>query len=605
MAVTILGAPPSGWVSSYASATDGTTIVGVLYGGANPQAGCFWTIASPTSAPTVFTGLGGTSGAQAVSVVGSLAVGNAYDGSNVQHAVAFDVANPTNTPTTLGSITAQVSAAALWTDGTIIVGYAQDSSLVYAVMWTASNPTAAPTILGHSLTGFTQGYGYGIDGNNIAGYVVYNPGGGSITVPAIWDASNPTANPTLYPIGANYGVGQAILGDVLAGYDNNGTGYFGATWQVSNNSVNPTYLGLDVSGATGGYAGGFGGGYIAGYVYGTTTNATYWALSDLSTTVVLSTPSGFDSTYAYNASGVWIVGEVDDNIGSNGFLAAIWDGPVIGHFFTADAVIIQPHFTANAVIKANVARTFTSDAFVAFPTIKADAFIVGTGEQQHFPTRDHIGEQADTFVMLDSTIGPFPAGTLLREVLLDLVSRVPGFEAAYNVLTGKGYPAATTSRNRHLRANDHFGFQALSDFVLSANIGTPPVIGSYTAGTSVSTVLSDLFATLIGAGRSFTADATMFRTISGSFSASAVIGHFGSITIDALIAGTRNRTFTMDAAISRTFKANAVLLKTRSSSFHADALIGGKGYFRADAVTKRLDLPLIGGNIVASARIVL
>lgn len=603
MAVTILGAPPSGWVTSYANATDGTTIVGQMSGGANPQAGCFWTIASPTSAATAFTDLGGGGGAS--SVVGNLAVGYSYDGSSISWAVAFDVANPTNTPTTLGSITSQSGASALWTDGVIIVGYAWDASLTYAVMWDASNPTAAPAVLGHAITGFTAAYAYGVDGNNIAGYMDYNPGTGSLRVPVIWDASNPTANPTIYPIGANYGAGQGVRGDTLVGFDNNGTGYYGAVWQVSNSSASPTYLGLDIGTVTGGYAGNAGSGYVAGYIYGTATRAAYWALSDLSTTVVLPVPTGFDSTYAYNASGVWIVGEVDDNIGSNGFLAAIWDGPVIGHFFTADAVIIQPHFTANAVIKANVARTFTADAFVAFPTIKADAFIVGTGEQPHFPTRDHISEQADTFVMLDSTIGPYPAGTLLREVLLDLVSRVPGFEAAYNVLTGKGYPAATTSRNRHSRANDHFGFQALSDFVLSANIGTPPVIGSYAAGTSVATVLSDLFATLIGAGRSFTSDATMFRTISGSFSASAVIGHFGSITIDALIAGTRNRTFTMDAVISRTFKANAVLLKTRSSSFHADALIGGKGYFRADAVTKRLDLPLIGGNIVASARIVL
>jgi hypothetical protein len=119
--------------------------------------------------------------------------------------------------------------------------------------------------------------------------------------------------------------------------------------------------------------------------------------------------------------------------------------------FTIDAVIVANNlaFQVNAVIKkaqagsftvnAYLAAAFTIDAVLVRPTagsftlnatlgalgFKMDAFIVDNNALlRHFRERDHTGTLLDTSVVLMSNLGPWPAGTTLHAILVDLWASV-------------------------------------------------------------------------------------------------------------------------------------------------------------------------------------
>lgn len=255
------------------------------------------------------------------------------------------------------------------------------------------------------------------------------------------------------------------------------------------------------------------------------------------------------------------------------------------HGLTLDSYIsglTTPHFTIEAALKATQTGSFTIDALIPFPALTIDAFIVGAILQKHFRDRDHTGTLGTTYVLLDSAVGQFGVGSNLNEIFTYLVAMVPEWSSySGGFIT---YPTETV-RNRHSRLDDHVGLAALSNYYLAADLGNPPAIGSYAAGTSLADVLDGLLGSIDG--HTFTIDAVVQGTVvsSGQFLISARIGSFSSIMLDALLRATRTGTFTMDAIVSRTVLLDAILLKSRNGSLTMDALLA-RG-IRVSAVLKK------------------
>lgn len=72
-----------------------------------------------------------------------------------------------------------------------------------------------------------------------------------------------------------------------------------------------------------------------------------------------------------------------------------------------------------------------ADAVVSPLRFTAGAWIIG-GRSGHSRFYDHYGTQPDTVVAIDGPVGPFPSGTDLHTVLLDIVSRIEALELGYH-----------------------------------------------------------------------------------------------------------------------------------------------------------------------------
>lgn len=246
---------------------------------------------------------------------------------------------------------------------------------------------------------------------------------------------------------------------------------------------------------------------------------------------------------------------------------------------TADAYIFQPSFTA--------------DAYLFAPVFTADAWIMAPGVAKHYYDRDHTGLLPTTYVILDSDVGQFTAGTNLNEVIWWLLGAFP--EWITYLSSPMGYPAEST-RNRHSRLDDHHGLEILSTYLTSSDLGTVGAIGSYPAGTPVATVLAGLLSSYAVQNPAFTADAALKTTLTGEINAYARIGQFNSITADAVL-WPAVWTFTANATfVTRQFSANGVVRRTSSKTFTADSLLT-RGV-RAFAVVKRTSTKTFSANAV-------
>lgn len=131
--------------------------------------------------------------------------------------------------------------------------------------------------------------------------------------------------------------------------------------------------------------------------------------------------------------------------------------------------------------------SFTVDSVIANKRFTADAVIIGN-RLRHDRTLDHNGTQDTTTVVLSSAIGPYPTGTTVQVVLVDFAARLLALESANHVF-------------------DDFTVDAfiLPHFWINAVVKRT-VSGSFTA---------DAVITLVGP-HSFTVDAAIFRVSSAT-----------------------------------------------------------------------------------------
>jgi hypothetical protein len=95
---------------------------------------------------------------------------------------------------------------------------------------------------------------------------------------------------------------------------------------------------------------------------------------------------------------------------------------------TANANLLQAlhSITGNASINGTVTRNFLADSLILPAHFYADALITDNGLIRHWRERDHSGYLDDTSVVLDAPLGPYPVGTTLHDVLLDLWKWIEG-----------------------------------------------------------------------------------------------------------------------------------------------------------------------------------
>jgi hypothetical protein len=271
---TLLGTAPS-QVASSANWVSDLWIVGYYSDGT--YYACLWDATNPTAAPTQLAPIPSQTFGQAESFNATHVVGGAYDGSAF-YALAWAFSDLA-TAITLGAAPGQINSNANAATDTWIVGYSQGTD-IGAARWDATNPTAAPTLLTRPVTATSGGQAFAIDGNNVVG-IAGDAGFRSKAV--LWDASAPatpgvflgeiadTQNSDAYGVSGNYIVGEL---------DTSTTNY-SVLWLVSNPTAAPTILGGQFDGQV--YSGAFsvsGTTIVGEWDDDTREHAVYWDASD-------------------------------------------------------------------------------------------------------------------------------------------------------------------------------------------------------------------------------------------------------------------------------------------------------------------------------------
>ena len=217
------------------------------------------------------------------------------------------------------------------------------------------------------------------------------------------------------------------------------------------------------------------------------------------------------------------------------------------YFGTPIPTIVSDDFTADAVLRKEVAGSFTADAFllaVVSSSFTANAVLLST-----------IGLTATADAILRRTEAvSFTADAILHRV-----------------------EAATFTADAILRRIEPFSFTA-DAYLLAAGFGN------------------------------FTADAILKRTENATFTADAILRkeEAGSFTADSILRRVEPFSFTTDGIIRRveesSFTADAVLKAAGAGSFTADAVIVGAderlGSFTADSIIKAEYSATFDGNAV-------
>jgi len=274
--------------------------------------------------------------------------------------------------------------------------------------------------------------------------------------------------------------------------------------------------------------------------------------------------------------------------------------------FTADAVVLAAGtggFSADATLLRVQAQQATADAVLhreQSAVFTADAWVAGSGT---------AGITADA-VLLGERTGGFAADALIRIVVESdfdasaiilapveasltadaTILRTQGDGLAVDAVIQRGQvDTFTADAVLHAELDGAFSADATVQATLGASVTADAVIkGAQTASFTADAVIkgdrvSSLAADAIIAraqSASFTADAIVQATPTASFTADAwlVVGSTtDSFTADAVIRGTHSGTLTADAVLSATqaatFAADAVIAKTQSQALIADAVL--------------------------------
>ena len=234
---------------------------------------------------------GGTqSQAFAVSTNGTVTVGTANDSAGNFYPVYWDASNVIhtlpNTPLSPGGLFGNV-ARAISSDGTKCCGQSQRPQT--GAIWIGGPSSWVQTKLGVTGGVSSEAYGMSADGSVIVGTLEVT--GNFNNVPCVWDATNPTAGPTLLP---TLGHDNPTNASAALCCNANGTIIFGKVRSASGKLVPAKW-----------------------------TGGPSWALT------VLNVPSGTlgnNVVNASNSSGSVAIGFVTSNVGAFDTYAATWTG---------------------------------------------------------------------------------------------------------------------------------------------------------------------------------------------------------------------------------------------------------------------------------------
>jgi len=108
-----------------------------------------------------------------------------------------------------------------------------------------------------------------------------------------------------------------------------------------------------------------------------------------------------------------------------------FDNLIITSYGPGWSEVQRSQLTAGAVIRRTMSGSKTIDASIYPRRYTADAWIIG-GRGGHSRFYDHYGTQPDTVIVIDGPVGPFPSGTGLHTVLLDIVGRIEALEGGFH-----------------------------------------------------------------------------------------------------------------------------------------------------------------------------
>lgn len=242
-APTILGAHGTYTTAPNVTGIDGDYAVGSAFTpGFTLARGLLWSVASPASAPIVLGSIAGlTTNQRANGVSGSRIVGSGNTASG-RVAVMWDATSPLTAGVILGAFVGQTDAVAYAVSGDRIVGEGSDADTTYALLWDATSPATAPTFLGVPV-GFVQGsdyfaFAYGVSADWIVGAFEGLPDFDDLGL--LWDATNPTAAPAILGLvlGGTTNLGNGVSGDQIVGYSDDDA----VLWDAANPTSAPTVL---------------------------------------------------------------------------------------------------------------------------------------------------------------------------------------------------------------------------------------------------------------------------------------------------------------------------------------------------------------------------
>jgi hypothetical protein len=232
-------------------------------------------------------------------------------GSSGGSAVVWSAADPTAAPSPLPG---GLQARAIY--GNEVAGYGNGRALV----WDAAHPSNAPI----QLAG-TNATAEGIEQNHVVGTV------GSAA--AVWDLDAPAAAPRLLnSSGYTFGIAEKLYGDTIVGYVEDANGYdYAAIWSLSSPGAAPTILGgidrpiTDTSAYTYTYGNDLNASWIVADAYrtdGSHETGLVWSAAN-PTGQPVELGGGYAYADPYALSGNLIVGYAGDE--ANDFWGAVWD----------------------------------------------------------------------------------------------------------------------------------------------------------------------------------------------------------------------------------------------------------------------------------------
>jgi hypothetical protein len=428
-----------------------------------------WDLSNPTAAPILLGTTPGQTYGYGNQLDGTWIVGNVENPADF--AAIWPVINPTAAPTLLETIPDQVFAAAFSISSGLFVGQANDSLVGYATLWTTPDLgftadavihfpggsfTADATI---ALPVYCDDFSRSVSAGLGDGYV-FLP---STLTGVTYKSSTNVENSQLQVNGSKvvstnengwvYGLPEPVATAGFISFDF----YVPSSWNYTNSTplwrihadshdrANGVSIRIGAAPSTSTALFVSGRAYNGGSIFSWTPSATAaWFTAkttfDETSYSFLIKPQGTpDSSAEYTESGALDQGNagftdelyVYTTTGSNDVLDNLcYNAQPYGFTadavialrtrFTADAVIVPRHFTADALIRRTQSGSITADATISPHHITANAFFIDLGLLKHFRDRDHEGTLADTAVVLDAAVGPWPAGITLRAVLLDI-----------------------------------------------------------------------------------------------------------------------------------------------------------------------------------------